>query len=91
MWRQVPHRFVEKASGNDMGATFYRQKRKILRRMAVFGMMTEYEKKSLALVLEFEAQSKNASWYVDGEKTADGFYVVESLLSFKQVLLIPNH
>lgn len=59
--------------------------------MAVFGMMTEYEKRSLALVLEFEAQSKNASWYVDGEKTTDGFYVVESLLSFKQVLLIPNH
>lgn len=59
--------------------------------MAVFGMMTEYEKKSLALVLEFEAQEKNASWYIDGEKTTDGLFVVESLLSFKQVLLIPNH
>lgn len=59
--------------------------------MAVFGMMTEYEKKSLALVLEFEAQEKNASWYIDGEKTTDGLLVVESLLSFKQVLLIPNH
>jgi len=54
-------------------------------------MMTEYEKKSLALVLEFEAQEKNASWYIDGEKTTDGLLVVESLLSFKQVLLIPNH
>lgn len=59
--------------------------------MAVFGMMTNYEKQSLALVLEFEAQEKNASWYVNGEKTTDGIYVVESLLSFKQVLLIPNH
>jgi len=54
-------------------------------------MMNNFEKKSLALVLEFEAQEKNASWYVDGEKTTDGMYVVESLLSFKQVLLIPNH
>lgn len=54
-------------------------------------MMNNYEKQSLALVLEFEAQEKNASWYVDGEKTTDGMYVVESLLSFKQVLLIPNH
>lgn len=74
-----------------MGAVIYRQKRKNLRRMAVFGMMNDYEKKSLALVLEFEAQEKNASWYVNGEKTTDGIYVVESLLSFKQVLLIPNH
>lgn len=53
-------------------------------------LLSELEKEKFALILDFEAKQKNATWYVNGEPCNDMKLVIDALFENKTVQLIQN-